>query len=424
MPLLRLNKILSQAGAASRRLADELIQNGRVEVNGTVVSELGAKANPAADDIRVDGRRLKMDTERRYLLMNKPKGVLSTRSDPHRRKTVIDVLSAAGVKGYFYPVGRLDYDSEGLILLTNDGEFAERVTHPRYELERTYEAVVAGVPDERDIERLRRGVTIEGKRTLPATVFLTRVTDGRGGPQAVLELTLREGRNRQVRHMCSAIAHPVDRLKRIQIGGLTDRNLRPGQIRDLTEDEVKALMSPEANAPMRPLPTERIARPATGGKSEAAKPERLARTEPDRRGPKPPKPGVRRPAPRGAAPRSAAPHAKAPWREGQGRPPAAGRPGRGTPRAAAARRDAPGAARETPTRRNKPAPRGKEPGRDNTPPRGPSDRPAPRTSHARPDGRGKPTLQGRPDRRGNTGPRPSAGRRAPAGPRPNRKRSR
>ena len=131
MPLLRLNKILSQAGAASRRLADELIQNGRVEVNGAVVSELGAKANPAADDIRVDGRRLKMDTERRYLLMNKPKGVLSTRSDPHQRKTVIEVLAAAGVKGYFYPVGRLDYDSEGLILLTNDGEFAERVTHPR-----------------------------------------------------------------------------------------------------------------------------------------------------------------------------------------------------------------------------------------------------------------------------------------------------
>ncbi len=204
--LTRLNKLLSQSGAASRRLADQLIAQGRVEVNGHIVTELGSKADPECDDVRVDGRRLKIETERRYLLLNKPRGVLSTRSDPHRRKTVIDLLVVAGVKGYFYPVGRLDYESEGLILLTNDGDFAERVTHPRYELERTYEAVVAGVPDERDIERLRKGVTIEGKRTLPAAVRLVRVIEARAGSQAVLELTLREGRNRQVRHMCDAIA--------------------------------------------------------------------------------------------------------------------------------------------------------------------------------------------------------------------------
>jgi len=428
MPLLRLNKILSQAGAASRRLADELIQNGRVEVNGTVVSELGAKANPAADDIRVDGRRLKMDTERRYLLMNKPKGVLSTRSDPHKRKTVIEVLAAAGVKGYFYPVGRLDYDSEGLILLTNDGEFAERVTHPRYELERTYEAVVEGVPDERDIERLRRGVTIEGKRTLPATVFLTRVTDGRGGPQAVLELTLREGRNRQVRHMCSAIAHPVERLKRIQIGGLTDRNLRPGQIRDLTEDEVKALMSPEANAPMRPLPTERASRPAGGDSPAAAKPERLARparTDPDRRGPKPPKPGARsRPDARGAAPRGLGPRGKGPRRDGPGRSDAVGRSGRVTPGDASPRRKPPASAGETPARRDKPVPKATGTRRDHATPRAQSDRREPRSPQTKPDRRGKPSPQGRPDRRGSTAPRSSTGRRPAAGPRPNRKRSR
>lgn len=242
MSEIRLNKLLSQAGVASRRLADLLIQQGRVEINGVPVSELGAKADPDVDDIRVDGRRLKVDAPRRYLLMNKPRGVLSTRSDPHQRRTVIDLLTEGGVRGYFYPVGRLDYDSEGLILLTNDGDFAERVTHPRYELERTYEAVVEGVPDERDIERLRRGVIIDGRRTLPAVARLVRVLEGRQGSKAVLELTLREGRNRQVRHMCSAIAHPVDRLRRTRIGGLTDHQLRPGQVRDLTEADVKRLM--------------------------------------------------------------------------------------------------------------------------------------------------------------------------------------
>lgn len=280
MALTRLNKLLSQAGTASRRLADDLIAHGRVEVNGAVVAELGAKADPAVDDIRVDGRRLKVDAERRYLLMNKPRGVLSSRSDPHKRRTVIDLLLGAGVKGYFYPVGRLDYDSEGLILLTNDGTFAQQVTHPSYELERTYEALVVGVPDERALDRLRHGVLVEGRKTLPATVRLVRVTKGRGGPQAVLELTLREGRNRQVRHMCSAIAHPVDRLTRIRIGGLQDRNLRPGQIRDLTPAEVRGLMTPaktSGRATRRPAPR---ARPRSAGGTPpraSTRPPRAAR---------------------------------------------------------------------------------------------------------------------------------------------------
>jgi pseudouridine synthase len=177
--------------------------------------------------------------------------VLSTRSDPHQRKTVVDLLAAAGVKGYFYPVGRLDYDSEGLILLTNDGTFADRITHPRYELERTYEATVVGVPDQRALDRLRTGVVVDGRKTLPAAVRIARVVDGRDGARAVLELTLREGRNRQVRHMCDAIAHPVDRLRRIRIGGLSDRQLRPGQIRDLTPGEVRALMAPVTAPPAR-----------------------------------------------------------------------------------------------------------------------------------------------------------------------------
>src|SRR5690606_32226352 len=249
---VRLNKLLSQAGVASRRLADDLISQGRVEVNGELLTELGAKADPGHDDSPRDGRPLKVDTVRRYILLNQPRGVLSTRSDPHQRRTVVDLLAAAGVRGYFYPVGRLDYDSEGLILLTNDGTFAEKVMHPRYELERTYEALVAGVPDDRALDRLRKGVVIAGRRTLPAVVRLVRVVEGREGPPAVLELTLREGRNRQVRHMCSAIAHPVDRLKRIRIGGLSDRNLRPGDIRDLTAAEVKGLMGTSRSPAARP----------------------------------------------------------------------------------------------------------------------------------------------------------------------------
>src|SRR5262249_37774436 len=152
----------------SRRAADDLIAQGRVEINGRVVTELGTKADLEHDEVKVDGRRLKRPPTRRYLLMNKPRGVVSTRSDPQRRTTVIDLLARAGLGGYYYPVGRLDSDSEGLILLTNDGDFAERVTHPRYELERTYEAQVAGVPDTHDLDRLRHGVEIEGRRTLPA----------------------------------------------------------------------------------------------------------------------------------------------------------------------------------------------------------------------------------------------------------------
>jgi pseudouridine synthase len=265
MSSVRLNKLLSQAGIASRRAADELLRQGRVEVNGRVVTELGTKADLERDEVKVDGRRLKRPPARRYLLMFKPRGVVSTRSDPQRRTTVIDLLARGGVGGFFYPVGRLDFESEGLILLTNDGEFAERVTHPRYELERTYEAQVAGVPDDRDLDRLRRGVEIDGRRTLPARVRLLRVLDPGGDPRGVLELMIREGRNRQVRHMCDAIGHPVDRLRRTRIGTLTDASLRPGGFRDLTAAEVRALTSAQpaagASAP-RPASPSRSARAA------------------------------------------------------------------------------------------------------------------------------------------------------------------
>jgi pseudouridine synthase len=239
---VRLNKLLSQSGVASRRAADELIRQGRVEVNRQVVSELGTKADPERDDIKVDGRRLKAVPRRRYLLLNKPRGVVSTRSDPQKRTTVVDLLTRAGIGGYFYPVGRLDFDSEGLIILTNDGEFAERVTHPRYELDRTYEALVEGVPDDRDLDRLRRGVEIDGRRTLPAKVRLVRVIRAGGAERALVEIAIREGRHRQVRLMCDAIAHPVERLRRTRIGSVTSQGLAPGELRDLTPAELRSLM--------------------------------------------------------------------------------------------------------------------------------------------------------------------------------------
>jgi pseudouridine synthase len=247
---MRLNKLLSAAGIASRRAADELIRQGRVELNGRVVETLGTQADPDRDDIRVDGRRLRNAApQRRYLLVYKPRGVVSTRSDPERRRTVIDLVAERGVTGYLYPVGRLDFDSEGLLILTNDGEFAERVSHPRHELERTYDVEVEGVPDDRDLDRLRRGVPIEGRRTRPAEVRRLGTFESRQGPRSRLEITIREGRNRQVRKMCDAIAHPVNRLRRVRIGPIADKRLKPGQVRDLTPAEIRALLGDKRPKP-------------------------------------------------------------------------------------------------------------------------------------------------------------------------------
>jgi 23S rRNA pseudouridine2605 synthase len=232
----RLQKILSQAGVASRRASEQLMLEGRVSVNGRFVRELGTKADPAVDDIRVDGRRIKLAERHRYILLNKPKGYVTTRSDPQRRSTVMELL--AGVREYVYPVGRLDYDTEGLLLLTNDGELAARLTHPRHEVPRVYEVRVLGVPDTHDLERLARGVTIDGRPTDAAHVVLA---PGRHVGHATLRITIAEGRNRQVRKMFDAIGHPVDYLRRIAIGPLKDTRLRHGQWRDLTGAEVAAL---------------------------------------------------------------------------------------------------------------------------------------------------------------------------------------
>ena len=237
---VRLQKLISEAGVASRRAAEQLILDGRVMVNGRTVRELGTRADPVADDVRVDGRRLPRP-ERRHILLYKPRGYVSTRVDPQKRPTVIDLLERAKIRGYFYPVGRLDYDSDGLIILTNDGAFAERLMHPRYQLERAYEARVRGVPDEKSLDRLRKGIVIEGERTQPAVVTLQHVMEGKSTPQAVLEVVLKEGRNRQVRRMFESIGHPVLRLTRIRIGPIRIGTLRPGDMRELTPREIHSL---------------------------------------------------------------------------------------------------------------------------------------------------------------------------------------
>jgi 23S rRNA pseudouridine2605 synthase len=257
---LRLQKIISAAGIASRRAAEKLMSEGRVSVNGRTVTELGSKADPDVDEIRVDERRVKGPQHHRYFLLNKPRGYVTTRSDPERRRTVLDLLK--GVREYVYPVGRLDFDSEGLLILTNDGELAATLTHPSHEVDRVYEAEVLGVPDAHDIERLSKGLVIEGRRTSPAQVELLpeRRTQG---DTSVLRVTIHEGRTRQVRKMCDAIGHPVRALKRIRIGPIADKHLKVGSYRELTPDEVRRLKKSAkgASESSRPAP-----RQATSGR--------------------------------------------------------------------------------------------------------------------------------------------------------------
>jgi 23S rRNA pseudouridine2605 synthase len=240
--MVRLQKILSTAGAASRRAAEELIREGRVGVNGEIVRTVGAKADPATDEITLDGRRLRLNVRPRYILLNKPRGYVTTRRDPEGRRTVMDLLTR--VREYVYPVGRLDYDSDGLLLLTSDGELAARLTHPRHGVARVYEAIVAGDPDDSALEMLRRGLYLDGddrRPTAPASVK-RGTTIGKGRQQTTkLIVTLNEGRNRQIRRMCAQIGHPVRSLTRVRMGPIILRDLRPGEWRDLTPAEVQKL---------------------------------------------------------------------------------------------------------------------------------------------------------------------------------------
>jgi 23S rRNA pseudouridine2605 synthase len=240
MPLERLQKIIAAAGVASRRKAEDLITCGHVQVNGQVVTELGSKADPETDHVRVNGKLLHGAQRHVYLLLNKPKGYVTTVNDPEKRPTVMDLVR--GVKGRVYPVGRLDYASEGLLLMTNDGDLAHQLMKAASHVSKTYVVKVAGTPKEEAIARLRAGVSIatgDGKRvrTGPAGV---RVVKEAANPW--YEITLIEGRNRQIRRMFEAVGHHVEKIKRVRYGPLT-LDVPPGEFRTLTTKEVERLKS-------------------------------------------------------------------------------------------------------------------------------------------------------------------------------------
>ncbi len=232
----RLQKILAAAGVASRRKCEELILQGKVTVNDKVVKELGVKADPAVDVIAVSGKPIKRESKI-YIMLNKPKGVITSVSDDKGRSVVTDYLKE--VKERLYPVGRLDYDSEGLLLLTNDGDLAHKLTHPRHHVPKTYHATVERVPHGKDLEKLQRGIKLEDGMTQPAEVEYHDIDPE--GKYATISITIREGRNRQVRRMFDAIHHPVTRLKRISFGGLYLNNLQRGKHRKLTAEELRTL---------------------------------------------------------------------------------------------------------------------------------------------------------------------------------------
>ena len=230
----RLQKVMARAGVASRRKSEELIRQGRVAVNGRVVRELGVRVDPTEDVITVDGKPLRLRAQHTYVVLHKPPGVITTVHDPWGRPTVLDLVQT---EARVFPVGRLDANSEGLVLLTDDGELAYRLTHPRFQHEKEYHVLVTGRPTRRTLERLRRGVPLEDGVTAPAQVEVLR----RAGRHTWLRIVLREGRKRQIRRMAEAVGHPVRRLIRVRIGPLRLGNLGPGEWRHLTRREVEAL---------------------------------------------------------------------------------------------------------------------------------------------------------------------------------------
>lgn len=231
----RLQKVIAHAGIASRRKAEELILQGRVKVNGSVVKELGKKVT-SSDRIEVDGIQIEGE-EPVYFLFYKPRGVISSVQDEKGRKVVTDFFET--IKERIYPVGRLDYDTSGLLLLTNDGEFANLLMHPSNEIDKVYVAKVKGIPSREKLTSLSRGIMLEDGKTAPAKTKLLTVDKKKD--TAIVEITIHEGRNRQVRRMFEAIGHPVLKLKREKYGFLTLNGLRTGEIRELTHHEVKQL---------------------------------------------------------------------------------------------------------------------------------------------------------------------------------------
>ena len=268
--LERLNKLIAQAGVASRHGADELIVAGDVSVNGEIITEPGTKADPEKDHIKVRGKLINAKIASRenvYILLNKPKGYLSSAADPEGRKLVTDL-----VKGYgkLHPVGRLDYNTEGLIILTNDGEFTNRVASSKT-IPKVYEVKVKGLPNENAVNKLRRGVRLDdGFKTAPAEIKVLKGTDKNGW----YEVTLFEGHNQQIRKMFDSVGHSVVKLKRIAIGSINYDRLPVGAYRELDPQEIQNIAAPAKPPKPKPEPKEKPARPKPPAKSRSASPKK------------------------------------------------------------------------------------------------------------------------------------------------------
>lgn len=232
---IRLQKYLAGCGIASRRKAEEIIAQGRVTVDGEVVTAMGVQVNPARQEIRLDGKVVTPHDDLLYVLLNKPQGYVTTLSDPQGRPIVTSLLH--GINARLFPVGRLDLDTEGALILTNDGELAQKIQHPSHEVTKTYEAQVLGLPSEKILQKLEHGILLEGKKTAPAKVMIISRQTG----TTTLRITIHEGRKRQVRKMFQAIGHPVFHLKRIAYGHLFLQGLLTGKYRILTPEDLKKI---------------------------------------------------------------------------------------------------------------------------------------------------------------------------------------
>lgn len=234
---MRLQKYMALSGVASRRKSEEIIQEGRVKVNNVVVTELGRVIDPKKDKITVDNKNIRLESQKVYIMLNKPVGFVSSLQDEKGRRVVTDLIE--GVRERIYPVGRLDADTTGLLLLTNDGDLAFKLTHPSKKVEKKYIAIVEGVPNKKELDSLRSGVFVDGKKTHPAKVKISKKFD----TDSILEIVIHEGRNRQVKKMCEAVNHPVKKLKRVSIGEIELGGLNIGNWRYLNDEEIEYLMS-------------------------------------------------------------------------------------------------------------------------------------------------------------------------------------
>lgn len=234
---MRLQKFMAHSGIASRRKSEKLIQEGRVRVNGKTITKLGSKVDPSKDKVYVDDQPISLESNKVYIMLNKPTGYVTTLSDEKDRRIVTDLIS--NIKERIYPVGRLDMDTSGLLLMTNDGDLTHKLTHPSYEITKRYIARVKGIPSKKDLKEFREGLIIDNKLTSPAKIKIVKKFKS----ESILDISIYEGRNRQVRKMCEKINHPVRELERISIGRLRLANLPLGKWRYLDSKEVNYLKS-------------------------------------------------------------------------------------------------------------------------------------------------------------------------------------